>query len=385
MLEGVNVALGVTGSIASVKTVELAHELRRNGATVKGVLTESAQSIIHPWALEFATSNPVITHITGQVEHIELCGRDGWADVLLIAPATANTLGKIAHAIDDTPVTTCATTAFGADVPVVIAPAMHEPMYDHPGVLDAISVIESWGGAFINPRIEEDKAKIATEATITLELARHTNQSPLAGQHVVVTSGPTAEPIDPVRLFTNRASGKTGRAVARACYAHGADVTLIHNGPDVSFATVNTVETAEEMLNHTLDAVDRADALISAAAISDYTVEYSEAKLRSNQDITLDLHPTPKLIDSIRDQYIDFPIIGFKTETTDDDDELVPEARRILERVDLEFVVSNNANVMGEDKTRVLFVDSTDVTEFSGSKQDLGLRIAEKLADIFTH
>lgn len=384
MLEGVNVALGVTGSIAAVKTVELAHELRRNGATVKGVMTESAQSIIHPWALEFATTHPVITHITGQVEHLDLCGTDGWADVFLIAPATANTLGKIAHAIDDTPVTTCATTAFGADVPVVIAPAMHEPMYDHPGVLDTISIIESWGGAFVNPRIEENKAKIATEDTITHELARHTDPSPLAGRHVVVTSGPTAEPIDPVRLFTNRASGKTGRAVARACYAHGADVTLIHNGPDVSYATVNAVETAEDMLDRTLDAVDSADALISAAAISDYTVEYSEDKLRSNQDITLDLHPTPKLIDSVRDEYPDFPIIGFKTETTDADDDLVEEARRILDRVELEFVVSNNANVMGKDETRVLIVDPTDVTEFSGSKQELGLVIADKLATILT-
>lgn len=132
MLEGVNVALGVTGSIAAVKTVELAHELRRQGAEVRGVMTGSAQGIIHPWAVEFATDNEVVTEITGSVEHVELCGNDGWADVFLIAPTTANTVGKIAGAVDDTPVTTCATTALGADTPVVIAPAMHEPMYDHP-------------------------------------------------------------------------------------------------------------------------------------------------------------------------------------------------------------------------------------------------------------
>ncbi len=385
MLEGVNVVLGVTGSIAAVKTVELTHELRRNGATVTGVMTDSAQSIIHPWALEFATTNPVITQITGQVEHIELCGSDGWADVLLIAPATANTIGKIAHAIDDTPVTTCATTAFGADVPVIIAPAMHEPMYDHPGVLDAISTVESWGATFVNPRIEENKAKIATEDTITLELARHAQPSPLTGHHIVVTSGPTAEPIDPVRIFTNRASGKTGQAVARACYAYGAEVTLIHSGPTVPYAIVKSVETAEEMLDRTLDAMDAADALVSAAAISDYTVEYSQDKLRSNEDIQLDLQPTPKLIDSVRDQYPDHPIVGFKTETTDDDDKLIQEARRILDRVNLEFVVSNNANVMGNDETRVLLVDRSDVNEFAGTKQELGLVIADKLAPILTN
>ncbi len=111
MLEGVTVALGVTGSIAAVKTVELAHELRRQGAEVRAVMTGSAQGIIHPWALEFATDNDVVTEITGRVEHVDLCGYDGWADVFLVAPATANTVGKIAGAVDDTPVTTCATTA----------------------------------------------------------------------------------------------------------------------------------------------------------------------------------------------------------------------------------------------------------------------------------
>ncbi|MFB6310737.1 MAG: flavoprotein, partial [Salinirussus sp.] len=109
MFAGTNVALGVTGSIAAVRTVELAHEFRRQGAAVRAVTTSAAESIIHPWALEFATGREPVTEITGAVEHVELCGTDGWADVLVIAPATANTVGKIAAAIDDTPVTTCAT------------------------------------------------------------------------------------------------------------------------------------------------------------------------------------------------------------------------------------------------------------------------------------
>lgn len=380
MLRGVNVVVGVTGSIAAVKTVEIVHELRREGANVKAVMTESAESIIHPWSLEFATTNPVITELTGKVEHIELFGSDGWADVFLIAPATANTLGKIAHAIDDTPVTTCATTAFGSDTPVLIAPAMHEPMYDHPGVLNSITIIESWGGRFIDPRIEEDKAKIATKETIALEVARTTGPSPLADRHIVITSGATTEPIDPVRILTNRASGKTGRAIARACYASGANVILIHDAPDVPYATVKPVERAEDMFDRTLESLESADALISAAAISDYTVEYSDEKLRSKQDLNIDLHPTRKLIDTAREKFPDHPIVGFKTETADDDDELINEARRILNRVNLAFVVANNANVMGQDSTRVIFVEPDDTTEFSGSKQELGLRIADKLA-----
>ncbi|MBP1985887.1 bifunctional phosphopantothenoylcysteine decarboxylase/phosphopantothenate--cysteine ligase CoaBC [Halolamina salifodinae] len=380
MLEGVNVALGVTGSIAAVKVVELAHELRRQGAAVRGVLTESAQGIVHPWAVEFATGHDPVTEITGSVEHVDLCGREGWADVLLIAPCTANTVGKIAGAIDDSPVTTTATTAIGADVPVVIAPAMHEPMYDHPGVLGAIETVESWGVDFVDPRIEEGKAKIATEEAIVTEVARATTPDSLAGEHVVVTSGATSEPVDPIRTITNRASGKTGRAVAKACYVRGAAVTLVHDGDDVPYADVRQVERAGEMRDAVLDALASADALISAAAISDFTVDAASEKIKSGEKRTLTLKPAPKLIDAARDAYPDLPIVGFKAETDGDDAALVPEARRILKRADLSFVVANDASVMGADETRALLVRRNDYTEFGGSKAELGARVAEELA-----
>ncbi|AKH97315.1 bifunctional phosphopantothenoylcysteine decarboxylase/phosphopantothenate--cysteine ligase CoaBC [Halanaeroarchaeum sulfurireducens] len=378
MLEGTNVALGVTGSIAAVRVVELAHELRRRGASVRAVMTESARSIIHPWAVEFATDNPVVTEITGAVEHVELCGRDGWADVFLVAPATANTVGKMAAAIDDTPVTTTATTALGADVPVVVAPAMHEPMYDHPGVLDSIETMEDWGVQFVDPRIEEEKAKIATDEAIALETARAAGESPLAGERIVVTSGATSEPVDPVRVLTNRASGKTGRAVAKACYARGADVELVHDGPDVPYATVHDVTTSDEMLEAVLEAVADADALVSAAAISDYTVEASSAKLRSGQDLTLDLDTTPKLIDTVREQFADLPIVGFKAETGDDSS-MLEHAHDLRERVDLAFVVANDADVMGAEETRAYVVRADDEILFEGTKRDLGHQVAIEL------
>ncbi|GAB7013895.1 bifunctional phosphopantothenoylcysteine decarboxylase/phosphopantothenate--cysteine ligase CoaBC [Halolamina salina] len=383
MLEGVNVALGVTGSIAAVKVVELAHELRRQGAEVRGVLTESAQGIVHPWAVEFATGHEPVTELTGRVEHVELCGRDGWADVLLIAPCTANTVGKIAAAVDDSPVTTTATTAIGADVPVVIAPAMHEPMYDHPGVLDAIETVESWGVEFVDPRIEEGKAKIATEEAIVTEVARATAPDTLAGRHVVVTAGATSEPIDPIRSITNRASGKTGRAVAKACYVRGADVTLVHDGDDVPYAAVKQVERAAEMCDAVLAAVDDgADALISAAAISDFTVDAADEKIKSGEERTLTLTPAPKLIDDVREAYPELPIIGFKAETAGGDEGLVDEARRILDRAGLSFVVANDASVMGDDETRALLVRDEGYAEFAGSKADLGTRVAEELAEV---
>jgi phosphopantothenoylcysteine decarboxylase/phosphopantothenate--cysteine ligase len=383
MLDGVNVALGVTGSIAAVKTVELAHELRRRGASVRAVTTDAAEGIVHPWALEFATENPVVTEISGSVEHVELCGREGWADVLLIAPATANTVGKVAAAVDDTPVTTCATTALGAGVPVVVAPAMHEPMYDHPGVLDAIDRVESWGVDFVDPRVEEGKAKIATEDAIALATARAATPDPLADDRVVVTSGATTESVDPIRTLSNRASGKTGRAVARACYLRGADVTVVRDGSeDLPYASVESVESAAEMLAATLDAVGDADALVSAAAVSDYTVERRDSKIRSGQEsLTLELEPTPKLVDDVRESHPDLPIVGFKAETGGDDDDIVAAARDLLDRAEMAFVVGNDASVMAADRTRALLVGRDDVTEFEGYKSGLGARIADELAD----
>lgn len=383
MLSGVNVAIGVTGSIAAVRVVELVHELRRRGAAVRGVMSDSAKGIIHPWALEFATGEAVVTELTGAVEHIELCGEDGWADLFLIAPATANTVGKLAAAIDDTPVTTCGTTAIGAGLPLVVAPAMHQPMYEHPGVLDAIERLESWGVAFVDPRIEEGKAKLADDDTIALETARAAGDRPLAGAHVVVTSGATTERIDPVRVLSNRASGKTGRAVAKGLYVRGADVTLVHDGPEVPYASVESVESAEGMLEAVESAVEGADALVSAAAISDYTVEAASEKIRSGQDdLTLDLQATPKLIDTIRSAHPSLPIVGFKVESSGDDEAMIEAARDLLERVDLSFVVSNDASVMGEDETRTLFVSANGTSEYQGDKAGLGLRVADELADI---
>jgi len=388
MLEGVNVALGVSGSIAAVTVVELAHELRRQGAAVRGVMTDSARGIIHPWAVEFATERDVVTEITGRVEHVELCGRDGWADVLLLAPATANTVGKVASAVDDTPVTTCATTALGAGVPVVVVPAMHEPMYDHPGVLDALDRIESWGVDVVDPRIEEGKAKIATAEAIVTGVARATTEDTLAGMHVVVTAGATAESVDPVRILTNRASGKTGRAVARACCVRGADVTLVHGGGDVHYADVITAASADEMREAVLAAVGGgdgglgADALVSAAAISDYTVAAAPEKLRSGEPRSLDLEPTPKLLDGVREAHPDLPIVGFKTETSGDDDAMVGAARDLQDRVGCAFVVANDASVMGADETRTLLVDAGDVEAFSGSKTALGDAVAARLAAV---
>ncbi|MFB6109503.1 MAG: bifunctional phosphopantothenoylcysteine decarboxylase/phosphopantothenate--cysteine ligase CoaBC [Halodesulfurarchaeum sp.] len=379
MLDGTNVALGITGSVAAVTVVELAHELGRRGASVRAFMTESARGIVHPDAVTYATDAPVVTELTGAVEHVECCGKDGWADVCLIAPATANTIGKIAGGIDDTPVTTMATTALGADVPMVVAPAMHEGMFDHPGVAENLDVLADWGVSVVPPRIEEGKAKIASAETIALETARASGPSPMEGRTIVVTSGPTVEPIDPVRVLTNRSSGRTGRAVAKGIYARGGDVILLHREGEVPYADVESVETAAEMTGAALEAAGQADALVSAAAITDYTLDRAAEKLPSGESITLELEPTPKLVEAVREQ-TDLPIVGFKLES---DPEALPEsARDLLGRTDMAFVVANETTALGGEETSVEFVYGDRIDSFSGTKTDLGLEVADRLGAV---
>ena len=388
-LEGKTVAMGVTGSIAAVECVKIIHELRRRGAEVHVVTTDGARNIVHEWALEFASGNDVVTRITGDVEHVRFCGgvesdfeefRSGAeADLFLIAPATANTVGKIASGIDDTPVTTFATTALGSGVPVALAPAMHEPMYDHPGVVENLNKIEEWGVNIIPPKIEEDKAKLAGKEDIATECARMLSHGPLAGKRVVITSGRTEEAVDPVRVLTTRSSGKTGRAIAKEAYVRGAEVTLVHNyDGEVRYAEEREIESAGEMIDATLEEVrDGCDIFVSAAAISDYTVEAADSKIQSGQDLVLEMQKVPKLVDKVRDAAPDAFIVGFKAETGLDRDALADEARGVMERAGLDLMVANDASVMGDDETRVEILTEDWGETAEGDKRDVARSVLD--------
>ncbi|MCK5251897.1 MAG: bifunctional phosphopantothenoylcysteine decarboxylase/phosphopantothenate--cysteine ligase CoaBC, partial [Thermoplasmata archaeon] len=228
-LQGRTIVLGITGSIAAVECVHLARELARHGARVIAAMTDAATRIVHPDALWFATGGPPILSLTGDVEHVRWMGEgDDRADLLLIAPATANTIGKVALAIDDTPVTTFATTALGTGVPVVVAPAMHGTMWQHEGVLRNIERLREMGVDIVQPREEEMKAKLAYVDTIVAHCVRAlSGDGPLRGRKVLVVAGSTEEPIDRVRLISNRSSGGLGVALAEEAFTRGADVTLL--------------------------------------------------------------------------------------------------------------------------------------------------------------
>ena len=279
-LSGKTIVVGVTGSIAAVRVVDLIRDLIRRGAEVHCVASRAAQQILHPYALEYATTHPVITEITGQVEHVQFCGVCGQADLLLIAPATANTIGKMACGIDDTPVTTFATTAIGSSKPVAVVPAMHEAMYRHPAVLRNLDALREMGVTLIDPRIEEGKAKIADNLLVVREMERLLGPADLAGKRILITSGSNAETVDPIRILTNRASGKTGIALALEARRRGAEVTLVHRFlQDIPVRQVYA-ESAKEMLEAVLAEVAKGcDALISAAAVADYTLDPKAEKI----------------------------------------------------------------------------------------------------------
>ncbi|NLM29714.1 MAG: bifunctional phosphopantothenoylcysteine decarboxylase/phosphopantothenate--cysteine ligase CoaBC [Methanomicrobiales archaeon] len=368
-LSGKTVVLAVTGSIAAVETVKLAHALRRLGAEVQAVMTGAAAGIIHPDALTYATGRPVVTRITGLVEHVLYCGEGGAADLLLIAPCTANTIGKIACGIDDTPVTTFATTALGRGMPVVVAPAMHESMYRHPGVAENLDRLRSWGVDIIPPRIEEGKAKIADNETIVLHAERAISERPLAGKRVLITSGACAEPLDDVRILTTRSTGRMGRALALEAFRLGADVTVVHNGVFPCVRNVH-VTSAAEMRSAVLRICrdEGVDIYVSAAAISDFAPERQEGKIPSGSPLTVRLTPLPKIIDEVMAAC--HPVtVAFKLGWHEDE-----RAQEMLE-TGLRMVVVNAPPAMGAAEGLFSLMTFDGVTEVSGSKEEVAAAV----------
>ena len=376
------IVVGVTGSIAAVRVVDLIRDLIRRGADVHCVASAAAQQILHPYALEYASANPVITEITGRVEHVQFCGVGGLADLLLIAPATANTIGKMACGIDDTPVTTFATTALGSGKPVAVVPAMHEAMYRHPAVLRNLDALRAMGVTLIDPRIEEGKAKIADNLAVVREVERLLGPADLDGKRIVITSGSNAEAVDPIRILTNRASGKTGVALALEARRRGAEVTLVHRFlQDLPIRQVYA-ESAREMLDAVLAEVAAGcDVLISAAAVADYTLDPQAEKIKSSgQELVLHLLPTQKIIKTVREAYPHLKIVGFKAETGVTDEELVLRAEKSMQGAGLDLVVANDVarGGMGTDDNRVLIIDRLVQRKVAEGKKSL---IAKMIMD----
>jgi len=370
-LAGKKIALLVTSSVASFKAPEIARELMRHGADLHAVTSPSTEKMVGGDLLEWATGNPVVARLTGKLEHIVLAGRNqGHVDLVLIAPATANTIGKIASGIDDTPVTTVAATAIGSRIPVIIAPAMHEPMYDHPLVKENIERLKRIGVEIVEPEIIEGKAKLAsTEKIVHAVIARLSSglSRDLEGRRVLVTAGPTMEHIDPVRVITNRSSGKMGSAIAEEVASRGANTTLILGPssitPPSNVKTIR-VETTDQLFDSILKELkdSKPDIVFAAGAPTDYkpaTVSPKKIKTRERSRVQLELETTPKILDAIKRTSPKTFVVAFKTEHKVSDEELVNEANTILEEKNADLVAANDVGREGvgfQTDTNELFV-----------------------------
>jgi len=369
-LQGKTIVLGVTGSIAAVETVKLARELIRHGADVHAVLSKSATAIVHPNALQFATGHEVDVQLDGSMRYLAMCGKDGKADLLLIAPCTSNTLSKIANGIDDTTVTTYAVNALGSGIPILIAPAAHETMMDNPAVLENVRKLRALGVEFVEPRREESKAKLADLDEIVARVIRRLGPRDLEGKKVLVIAGSSVEPIDDIRVVSNRSSGATGMELARSAFEHGAEVELWlgrHEVPVPAWIPTKSFDTTADLAGLVGD-VD-ADVCLVPAAISDFSPKKRKGKIPSREgSLTLDLEPTPKVLGALR-KATKGTLVGFKAEAGVTAAELKAKAMALLKEADLDLVVANDVGAVKRDATTITVFDRKGRSvSFAGSK-----------------
>ncbi len=358
-VKGKFIVLGVTGSIAVYKVVELARRLTQAGATVQVVMTPGATQFVQPLTFQALTYRPVEVEMFGTFDdratgHVAM-GQQ--ADVVVIAPATAHTIARLANGFADDLI---GTTVLAAHAPLVIAPAMETHMWANPATQANVDALRERGATIVEPESGElASGQIGQGRLASLEAIERAiedvlaTSSMLAGRRIVVTAGPTLEPIDPVRVVTNRSSGKMGYAIAEAARRAGAEVRLI-TGPTALRAPVGVsivrIETASELADAVLAALPGADVVIMAAAVADYrpaTPSYQKLKKRdAGDEVLLTLVRNPDVLEAIVAKSDPRTlVVGFKAETG----EAVAEARRMLREKKLDLVVANDVTAVGSE------------------------------------
>ena len=370
-LKGKKILLGVTGSIAAYKSALLVRLLIKEGAQVKVIMTPSATEFITPLTLSTLSKNPVFTSFVNSENnvwnnHVDL---GLWADAIIVAPATAKTLSKLATGFADD---LLSTVYLSARCPVFFAPAMDLDMYVHPSTVNNIALLKSYGNHFIDAEHGElasgliGDGRLAEPEVILQELEHHFSYIPVAkGRRVLITAGPTVEPIDPVRFISNRSSGKMGYAIAHAFAKAGAMVTLV-SGPtslqvtDKNIKRIN-VESAEQMFLKTQESFAANDVVIFSAAVADYTPEeVATQKIKKKGDnLTLDLKKTKDIAGTLGKQKRDNQLlIGFALETEHE----MEYASDKLVRKNLDYIILNSLNDTGagfaHDTNKISVIDS---------------------------
>ncbi len=352
-LQGKNILVGVTGGIAAYKVVEVVSRLKKLGAEVRVVMTRAAAEFVAPRTFQEITKNPVSVEmfagaINFHVEHIALAN---FADVVLIAPATANFLAKAAHGIADDLLTT---TILATPAPLLVAPSMNTRMLEHPATQENIEILKSRGVKIIDSEIgllacgTSGKGRLAEPENICEEIIRFFAPKILKGKKILVTAGGTIEPIDPVRFICNRSSGKMGFEIAKAAKNHGAEVILIAGNTTVD-APANLkfikVETAEQMREEILEEFDSVDAVIMSAAVSDYRVKnIAPQKIKKDSEtLTLELVKNPDILKELGQRKKNQLLVGFAAETQN----VIDYAKNKIVEKNLDFIVANDVSKEG--------------------------------------
>ena len=392
MLTGKTIILGVTGGIAAYKAANLSSLLVKQHAEVHVIMTENAQKFISPITFETLTKQKCLTDTFDrshpfEVEHVELAKK---ADLLLIAPATANVMAKAAHGLCDDMLTT---TALACTAPKLIAPAMNTRMYENPVTQDNLQLLRRYGWTVIEPASgllacgDTGKGKFPDEDLIVQYVLREIAfPKDLAGKKILVTAGPTQEKLDPVRYITNHSTGKMGYALARMAAFRGAEVTLV-SGPTAltapPFVTLVPITSAQDLFREVTSRSAEQDIIIKAAAVADYRpADVSDEKIKKkDDDLRIDLERTPDTLQYLGEHKRPGQLLcGFAMETS----ELEARARAKLEKKNLDLIAANNVKVagagFGTDTNVVTLIsrDSCEQLELM-SKEEAAMRILDRL------
>lgn len=381
MLKGKTVVLGVTGSIAAYKIANLASMLVKAHCDVHVIMTKNATNFINPITFETLTNHKCLVdtfdrNFEFQVEHVSLAQK---ADLMMIAPASANVIGKVAHGIADDMLTT---TIMACSSKVIFSPAMNTHMYENPILQDNLKILKKFGYEIVDPAVgylacgDTGAGKMPEPETLYQYILRDlAREKDLKGLKIMVTAGPTQESIDPVRYITNHSSGKMGYAIARNAMQRGADVTLV-SGPvalaPVPFVRTIPVTTAQEMFEAVRDNLDAQDILIKSAAVADYRPsQVSEEKVKKSDDeMSIELERTQDILGYVaRHRREDQVICGFSMETQN----MLENSRKKLDKKNLDMIAANNLKDAGAG-----FATDTNLITIITEKEEKALPLLTK-------
>lgn len=412
-LAGRRIVICVTASVACYKAIDLIRLLIRNGAEVHVVSSKAVEKFIHKDYFLWASGNPVTSALSGDLEHVRLANYNS-SDLVIVYPCTANTISKFASGIDDTTVTSVLSIALGSKIPIIISPAMHEAMYYNPIITSNIQKLEQLGVIFTNPIMKEDKAKVSSvEDVFVFVIKLISNQNGTSDQNkttisgideadqffrqdvnkllvdlninqvksffkdkkILISLGSTLEYIDPIRVISNNSSGKMGLSLIRAATNFGFDITVLKGITQMDerifqhqrqfSLRIIEAKTTDEMANalrHELFSLNY-DIVILSAAVSDFRPQiFSESKISTdNLNLHLDLMPTVKIVDMVKQIQDKIFLVAFKAEYAINDHLLIEKAYKKLAKCNADLIVANDVgpkqNVIGSDTNKVVIVD----------------------------